>query len=91
MSGIVRTQVFASDAETQEISELAEVARSTPVIAMSSAHGLESGGFAGDAWQRVNETIYAYALVRGLHAIEGFYGLDPSNGEFLAPEGDTDE
>ena len=82
---MTRTKVFADDTETQEISELAAVARSTPVIAMSSEHGLESGGFAGDAWRRLNETIYKYALAHELPEIEGFYGLDLSSGEFIAP------
>ena len=83
MPEFVRTGVFATEAETQEISELATAARSTPVMAVSSAHGIEGGGFAGDAWRRVNETIYRYALAHGLPKVEGFYGFDPSNAEFL--------
>ncbi len=79
----MRTGVFATEAETQEISDLAAAARSTPVMAVSSAHGLDSGGFAGDAWRRVNETIYGHALAHGLPEVEGFYGFDPSNAEFL--------
>ena len=83
MSGYTRTKVFASDVETQQISDLAAVASTTPVIAVRSAHGLESGGMAGDAWRRVNETIYEYALAHGLPEVEGFYGFDPPTGEFL--------
>lgn len=78
-----RTKVFATDNETKEITDLAEKARTTPVIALSMAHGLDRGGFSGEAWSQVNETIYEYALAHGLPEIKGWYGFDPTNGEFL--------
>ena len=83
MAEFVRTEVFATEAEAQEISDLAATAQATPVMAVSSAHGLDRGGFAGDAWRRVNETIYGYALAHGLPEVQGYYGFDPSNAEFL--------
>ena len=91
MSDYIRTQVFASEEAIQEIKNLAATARSTPVIAVSSAHGLDSGGFAGDAWRTVNEAIYKHALAGGLPEIQGYYGFDPSSGEFLEPGRTIDE
>ena len=78
-----RTKVFATNNETKEIADLAEQARTTPVIALSMEHGLDRGGFAGEAWSRVNETIYKYALAHELPEIKGWYGFDPASGEFL--------
>ncbi len=83
MSDFDRSGVFASAEEIEEIAALAASARATPVIAMSSAHGLERGGFAGDAWRLVQEAVYRYALAHGLPDIVGFYGFDGANGEFL--------
>ncbi len=70
-----RTGVFATVQETQQLKELVALAQNTPVIALSSKHALERGGFAGDAWQTVKETCHAIALKHGLPEIEGFYGL----------------
>ncbi len=78
-----RTKIFATTDQAKEIADLADLARATPVIAMSSAHALEHGGFAGEVRSRVNETIYRYALAQGLPEITGWYGFDPANGEFL--------
>lgn len=78
-----RTKTFATDAETKEIADLAEMARSAPVIALSSSHALDHGGFSGEAWDQVNKTIYKHALAHGLPEIEGWYGFDPTNSEFL--------
>ena len=84
MAEFVRTGVFATKAETREISELAATARVTPAIALSSVHALERGGFAGDAWLAVQQRVYEYALVHDLPEVVGFYGFDASNAEFLA-------
>ena len=78
-----RTGVFATTEETEEIAKLASEARSTPVIAMSMDHGIEQGGFAGQAWDRVHKTVYEKALAHGLPEIRGYYGFDPENGEFI--------
>ena len=83
MTDFVRTGVFASKQEIETIQELAEDARNTPVIALTTAHGLDSGGMAGDAWTRVNKAVYSCALIHGLPEIEGYYGFDGINGEFL--------
>ncbi len=83
MGEFVRTKVFANDDETEEIEKLAATARTTPVIALSSVHALEQGGFSGDAWKRVHETVYRYALAHDLPEIEGYYGFDSATGEFL--------
>ncbi len=85
MSDFVRTGVFADKQEIETINELAAYARATPVIALSTAHGMQ-GGFSGDAWDRVNKAIYRCALVHGLPEIKGYYGFDGSNGEFLDNE-----
>jgi nicotinamidase-related amidase len=78
-----RTEVFATDEETKAIADLVETARDTPIIATSSAHALDHGGFAGDAWTRVHETVYEYALAHGLPEIEGWYGFHLGDGEFI--------
>ena len=83
MSDFVRTGVFANEQEIETINELAEDAKNTPVIALSTAHGLNSGGMSGDAWTRVKKAVYSCALIHGLPEIEGYYGFDGSNGEFL--------
>lgn len=79
-----RTGVFATEDEAKEIIELHRVARSTPVIALSVAHGINSGGFAGEVWTRLKQTIHSFALTHGLPEIEGFYGFDGRNNEFLS-------
>ena len=80
-----RLNVFADKKETKKILNLMEIAQSTPVIALSKAHG-DQGGFAGQAWTRVKETVYKTALAHGLPEIEGFYGFDPFNSEFIGTD-----
>ncbi len=78
-----RTGVFATEEEVVEMKELLGAAQTTPVIAMSVGHGLHSGGFAGDAWDRLKRRCHELALDHGLPEITGFYGLDLQDGQFV--------
>ena len=80
---MIRTQVFAHAPEIEELKELLARARSTPVIAFSTAHALERGGLSGEAWQALKERCQAIALAHGLEEIPGFYGCDLATGEFV--------
>ena len=79
-----RHNVFATKEETKEIKRLHHIAQNTPVIAMSMAHGIAKGGFAGEAWTELEEYIHKCALKHGLPKIKGFYGFDGANNEFLS-------
>lgn len=78
-----RLDVFASAQELSEVKELHDKARSTPVMAMSVAHGMSTGGFSGEAWDRLKKRVHAMALSHGLPEIPGYYGIDPGNGQFI--------
>ena len=45
-----------------------------------------TGGFAGDARKSMNELIQKTAMAHGLPDVTGYYGYDPSNGEFISAE-----
>lgn len=75
------TGVFASPPEIDEARRLAELARTTPVIALSGAHALR-GGFSGEAWRAVQQYVHRIALAHGLPEIPGYYGL-AETGEFV--------
>jgi len=79
-----RTGIFATDEEAREIGELHDQAQKTPVIALTMMHGLSTGGFSEEAWTLVKKTVHKYALVHGLPEIEGYYGFDRSNNEFVS-------
>lgn len=78
-----RTGVFATEEEMKEITQLHEQARRTPAIAFSSAHALERGGCAGEAWDDLMRTVHKHALSHGLPEIQGYYGIDGANREFV--------
>jgi hypothetical protein len=80
---IIRTGVFATEEEVKRAIELYQIAQRTPVIAMSVRHGIERGGFAGEAWTHMQETVHNYALGHGLPDFSGYYGLDTGNREFI--------
>jgi hypothetical protein len=88
---VKHTGVFASDEETAECLRLFKVAQQTPVMAIDTAHALNHGGFAGQAWDRVNKTVHGYALAHGLPEFAGYYGMALENGEFLIVGEDTGE
>lgn len=77
-----RLNVFATKEEKEEILKLHKQAQSTPVIALSSAHAMR-GGFSGEIWDRLKKKIHKIALSHELPEIEGYYGFDGKNGEFL--------
>lgn len=79
-----RLNVFATKEETEKMKKDLIEARNTPVIAMSVKHGIEKGGFAGEAHQRVKEECHKLALAHGLPEIQGFYGMDCETGEFVS-------
>lgn len=72
------TKVFATKEETERCHELAQEARRTPVMTLSS----DQPSFSETAWKRVNETVHELALAHGLPEIEGYYGMD-TDGEFV--------
>ncbi len=79
-----RLNIFATEEEAKKIKELHKIAQNTPVIALSMAHGLNSGGFAGEAWTELKKYVHECALKHGLPEIEGFYGFDGENNEFVS-------
>lgn len=83
---MIKTGVFATPTEIEELKDLLSRARNTPVIALSVAHGIERGGFAGEATQAMLERCHAIAISHGLPEIEGFYGCDLATGEFARME-----
>lgn len=80
---MIRTNVFCTEEEAKEIQKAHKEARTTPVIALSVAHGLSTGGFAGEAWTDLRKLIHGCALKHGLPEIKGYYGIDLSNKEFV--------
>lgn len=76
------TGIKATPEETAKAVELATRASNTPVIALSVAHGIERGGFAGEAWHDAQTYCHAMALKHGLPEIPGFYGMT-KDGEFV--------
>ncbi len=79
-----RTGIFLDEDELKEVVDLMRKAQNTPVMALSMAHGLEKGGFSGEAWTRFHERVDELAIEHGLPAPgEGNYGLDGSTGEIL--------
>ncbi len=79
-----RTGKFITQEQFEFVHGLTKHAESTPVIALTSKHALERGGFSGEAWQRVHDEINYLAQKFGLPGITGDYGLD-LNREILAP------
>lgn len=78
-----RHAVFANESEHQQIVAALSVAQTTPVIALISAHAMR-GGFAGDAWESLHKLVHRIAMEHGLPEIEGYYGYDPGNKEFVS-------
>ena len=83
---MIHTGTFASPTEIEELKDLLSRARNTPVIALSVAHGIERGGFAGEARQAMLKRCHEIALAHGLPEITGFYGCDLATGEFVRTE-----
>jgi hypothetical protein len=81
--GLRRTGIKATPAEKNNILELAETARKTPVIALSMKDGMEGRDFASLAWERVYDAINDAAIAHDLP--RGDYGFDSDKGEFMDP------
>lgn len=77
-----KTNVFASEKETEELKQLASRASQTPVMALSVADGLSGNDFASRARKSAQERCHEIALSHGLPEIQGFYGIN-KEGEFL--------
>lgn len=82
-TSIVRTGVFATEEEAQEISRLAVTASNTPVIAFSSAMALSGQDASSMAWDLVHKACHRAALAHGLPEIQGYYGIDLEKREFV--------
>lgn len=80
-----RTGMFLNTEQIAEVGEAYHTAENTPVIALTSAQGLSGRDFASNAWMRFHRLLYDFALAEGLPEIEGWYGLDMTNGEVLGP------
>jgi len=80
-----RLDVYVTGDERAELKALVRMAQETPVIAVSSKHALEDGGFAGQAWTRVQKRIHEIALSHDLPEIKGYYGVDLEIGQVLEP------
>lgn len=74
-----RLGVFATDEEGRELTRLVREAQRTPVIVVGSGPDM-----ATRAWEAAYKRIHATAMAHGLPEIDGFYGFDGSNNEFLA-------
>ena len=79
-----RTGIFCSTEEAETIKKKYNQARNTPAIALSVSHGIERGGFAGEAWDYFRKELHTIALKYGLPEISGYYGIDLSNNEFVS-------
>ena len=77
-----RLNIFATEEEKERINKLHKQAQNTPVMALSGAHAMR-GGFSGEIWDRLKKTVHKIALSHELPEIEGYYGFDGKNGEFL--------
>ena len=77
------TGVFATPEEIEKLKQQYYNAEKTPVIALSVAHGLRTGGFSGEAWTALYKACHRVALDHGLPEIEGYYGCDLETGEFV--------
>lgn len=82
---MTRTGVFATREETDRLAKMAKEAGETPVIAFSTADGLNGGGASGRSWKRLETELQACAIAHGLNDFTGTYGLDIENCEFLLP------
>ena len=78
-----RLKVKANRTEIAKATKLLQEAEAAPAIAITSAHALESGGFAGDAWGRLYAYIAEIAKVHGLPDDGGQYGIDFATREFI--------
>lgn len=78
-----RTGVFATVEEAVEIEDLHAKADNTPCMTF----GLNHESFAAAARRRANERTQAIAMSHGLPDHKGYYGVDMSNREFIAPAG----
>jgi len=84
-----KTGVKATVEEMANIQELAKIAQTTPVIALSSADALSGNDFSSRAWKCVYEAINAAAEEHGLSKVKGGYGLaieEADDGEFVFEE-----
>ncbi len=77
-----RLGLFATKKEKEKILKLHKQAQGTPVVALSGEHA-KRGGFSGEIWDRLKKTVHKIALSHDLPEIEGYYGFDGENGEFL--------
>ena len=75
-----RSKVRATTKELAEIKKLQAKASKVPVI---MTH-LPGGGPASWSHQDLLQHVHKLALKHGLPEQKGFYGLDPSTGEFLS-------
>lgn len=80
---IKRLNVFATDEEMAEINKLHHIAVNTPVIAFTSADALSGNDLASRAWKQLMERVHKIALTKGLPEIQGYYGIDGENKEFI--------
>ena len=79
-----RTGKMIEGEDLGELRRLLVTAQTTPVMAISMKHGLEEGGFSGQAWTRLHKFIEAKAISAGLPELsEGQYGCDTESGEIL--------
>ena len=83
---MINTGTFANPTEIEELKDLLHRLRTTPVLALSSHHALEHGGFSGEARKAMVERCHEIALSHGLPEITGFYGCDLATGEFVRTE-----
>ncbi len=77
------TRVHATKEEIKDLKASVHRACKTPMIALSSRHALEEGGFSGQAWRSTKELCHEMALKHGLPEIPGFYGIT-NDGEFVS-------
>ncbi len=76
------TGVKCTEEERKELVSLAEAARRTPVIALSSKAALEGRDLSSQAWDLAKKRCHELALAHGLPEIQGYYGATPE-GEFV--------
>jgi hypothetical protein len=75
---MMHTGVFATPEEKTELLSLLKAAQNTPVILVG---GID---LAGNAVERVRRRTHEIALAHGLPEVEGYYGCDLENGEFVS-------
>lgn len=74
---MIRMNKFLSEESIKKARELAKLASTTPIIMVGNVDASSM------AWDDFYQFVKEKALEQGLEDIQGYYGVDLSNGEFV--------